>query len=193
MKTLTRGLLKIFFRIMFKVFYSLKIIGLENLKFNGPSILMPNHVSFLDALMLFPHLPKNVVFVINTEMGRKFRFILPVVNHVLIDPLNPYSLKKVFAEVKAGNPLVIFPEGRLTLTGNFMKVYSGIAMIAARTQSQIFPIIISGAERTIFTRISDKFKPKYFTPIRVDIFPAITLDTGSLQNFRKKKIGRAHV
>ncbi|MBP2662015.1 MAG: Acyl-(acyl-carrier-protein)--phospholipid O-acyltransferase, partial [Firmicutes bacterium] len=132
-----RYLLRILLRLLFKA----KVIGFKEMRFDGPTIVLPNHVSFLDAVFLYAYLPSTICYVINTDIAEKLRFYLQFINHIKIDPLNPYSLKKILAVLKAGKPLVIFPEGRITRTGSLMKIYSGIGFIAFRTNAAIYPVI----------------------------------------------------
>lgn len=94
MRTIVRGVLQFLFRT--------KVIGEGRFQFSGPSIVIPNHVSFLDAIFLYAYLPQEVCFVVNTAIAAKIPFILRWVNHIAVDPLNPYSLKKIVGVIKAG-------------------------------------------------------------------------------------------
>ena len=93
MKSLIRALLNFLFNIRF--------VGEQRLRFQGPSIVMPNHVSFLDAVLMYAYLPANACFVVNTAIAAKIGLVLRWVDHIVVDPLNPYSLKKIVAAVKA--------------------------------------------------------------------------------------------
>jgi acyl-[acyl-carrier-protein]-phospholipid O-acyltransferase/long-chain-fatty-acid--[acyl-carrier-protein] ligase len=70
--------------------------------------------------------------------------------------------------VQAGQHLVIFPEGRLTVTGSLMKVYDGAAMIADKSDAMIVPVRLEGLDRTLFTRLSH-------LNIRRKLFPKVTV------------------
>lgn len=179
--------MKLLIKFLVKTLFRTKIIGIENLTCEGASIIMPNHTSFLDAVLLYPFLPSNATFVINTEIAKKLSFIFRFVNHTTIDPLNPYSLKKTIAYVKEGNTVVIFPEGRITSTGNFMKIYNGVAMIAAKTNAKIYPIILSGSEYSKFSRIKDKVNSRMFPKIDILCEPAFKIEQELVENFRKNK------
>ena len=63
------------------------------------------------------------------------------------------STRGLIKEVRAGEQVVIFPEGRLTVTGALMKVYDGAAMIADKSDAMVVPVRLDGLERTPFTRL----------------------------------------
>ena len=62
----------------------------------------------------------------------------------------PLAARALTHAVADGEPIVIFPEGRITVTGGLMKVYEGAAMIADKAGAVIVPVRIDGAERSPF-------------------------------------------
>jgi acyl-[acyl-carrier-protein]-phospholipid O-acyltransferase/long-chain-fatty-acid--[acyl-carrier-protein] ligase len=159
------AMLKGLFRIVFKF----KLSGLEKLDFSQPTILMPNHVSLLDALLLAVYLPPEATFVVNTSIARRLSLPLKLRMHITVDPLNPYSVRSMVRTVQSGVPLVLFPEGRITTTGGLMKIYSGIAYIALKTGAQLIPIAINGAERSKLSYIGSKIRTVWFPAISIQI------------------------
>jgi acyl-[acyl-carrier-protein]-phospholipid O-acyltransferase/long-chain-fatty-acid--[acyl-carrier-protein] ligase len=154
---------------LFRILFQFKLSGLEKLDFRQPTILMPNHVSLLDALLLAVYLPEEATFVINTTIAERFKLPLMLRKHITVDPLNPYSVRTMIKTVQGGEPLVLFPEGRITTTGGLMKIYSGIAYIALKTGAQLIPIAINGAERSKLSYIGSKIKTVWFPAITIDI------------------------
>jgi acyl-[acyl-carrier-protein]-phospholipid O-acyltransferase/long-chain-fatty-acid--[acyl-carrier-protein] ligase len=75
---------------------------------------------------------------------------LKLVNAEPIDPTKPLGARNLVNAVKAGHQLVIFPEGRITVTDGLMKVYDGSAMIADKSDALVVPVRIDGAERSYF-------------------------------------------
>ncbi len=164
MKTAVKLLLKKIIAVLFRV----RTVNFEKLKMEGKVIITPNHPSFLDGVLLYLFLPKNAVYIINTDVARRFSFILRFVNHLTIDPLNPYAMKQIINLVNREIPVVLFPEGRITTTKGLMKIYEGVGFVALKTGAVIYPVIINGPEYSRFSRITDKVKSRWFP--QIDLF-----------------------
>lgn len=143
--------------IYFRVFHRLEVRGMEHLKAAGPgAVIAVNHVSFLDAPLILSLLDEKPVFAIDSGIAKKWwvKPFLSVARVFPMDPMKPMSTRALIAEVKDGHDLVIFPEGRITVTGSLMKVYDGAAMIADKADAQIVPVRIEGLERTFLSRLN---------------------------------------
>ena len=174
-------------QFLFKILFRFSLYRPENLPQSGPALVMPNHVSFLDGIFLYAFLPVNTCFVINREIAQKLGWTIRWVNHLLVDPLNPFSLKEVIHQVKAGNVAVIFPEGRISTTGNLMKVYNGVGLIALKTGAPIIPVILIGPERSIFSRVSNKIPSVWFPRVSLHAFSPRNLKLSDNLSFRLQK------
>jgi acyl-[acyl-carrier-protein]-phospholipid O-acyltransferase/long-chain-fatty-acid--[acyl-carrier-protein] ligase len=84
--------------------------------------------------------------------------------------------------VQEGNTLIIFPEGRITITGSLMKVYDGAGLIADKSDATIVPVHIEGLEQSPFSRLTraqvrrrlfPKVKVTVFEPVKLKIDPAL--------------------
>ena len=115
-------------------------------------------MSFLDAPLAVSVLPKRPVFAIDVGIrsaggsSRSCKFV----RTMALDPLRPFSVRDLINAVRDGNMLVIFPEGRITVTGSLMKVYDGAAMIADKSDAMVVPVRIEGPEVTIFSRLKTR-------------------------------------
>jgi acyl-[acyl-carrier-protein]-phospholipid O-acyltransferase / long-chain-fatty-acid--[acyl-carrier-protein] ligase len=157
--------------IIFRAFYRLEVKGLDNIAKAGPNaIIALNHVSFLDAPLAVSILPKRPVFAIDVAMSKHWWIqpFLKFVRTMALDPLKPFSVRDLINAVRSGNTLVIFPEGRITVTGSLMKVYDGAAMIADKSGAMVVPVRIDGPEATIFSRLKN-------SQVRRRLFPKITV------------------
>lgn len=174
---------------LIRILFRLKIDHRDRLVFDGPTVIMPNHVSFLDALLLYLMLPSSVWFVVNTEIASRplVALALRFCNHVKIDNRNPYSLRTIISVVREVNPVVLFPEGRISNTGGLMKMYTGAALIAWKTNAKVFPIILRGPEYSLLSRIKDKVKPRWLPKIRIFIGEPSVLVTETELGFRVQK------
>jgi len=187
--------LRDFVSIMFRVFFRLEIKGLEHLKNAGETpILAFNHVSFLDGILAFALCDSQYMrppaFAIHYNQARRWwvRPFLRLMNAYPMDPTRPLAARSLIRTVNKGSPLIIFPEGRITVTGSLMKIYDGAAMVADRTGSKIVPIKIDGLEQTPFSRLSTlQTKRKYFPKVRVTITPAVQLHLDNALKSRARR------
>ena len=165
---------------IFKLFFGVEIEGRENLPKEGEkAIIAPNHVSLLDAPLMYALLPLHSGFAIDTGMANSWwvKPFLKLAKAWPIDPTRPLGTRSLINHVKNGETLVIFPEGRLTVTGGLMKVYDGTAMIADKADAPIIPVRIDGLERSRFGYLN-KFQTKkaWFPKTRVTILPPVKLE-----------------
>lgn len=137
------------------------------------TLIIANHSSFLDGMLLALFLPTKPVFVVHTQIAAKplFQFFLKYVDYLAVDPSHPMAMKKVVQLLNEGRTVAIFPEGRITVTGSLMKVYSGAAFAATKTQATIIPVNISGARHSYFSRLKGLFKRRLFPKLHMTIFP----------------------
>jgi acyl-[acyl-carrier-protein]-phospholipid O-acyltransferase / long-chain-fatty-acid--[acyl-carrier-protein] ligase len=171
---LPRALIRSILQGFFHTFYRLEVNGLENYQKAGKrSIIVANHLSFLDAILLSVSIPEPLCFAINTHIARRWwiRPFLFLTDIVTIDPANPMSTRSLIDKIRRGQKVVIFPEGRLTQTGSLMKVYEGPAMIADKSAALLLPISISGAQYTPFSRLKGKIPIRWFPKITLTCMP----------------------
>lgn len=173
-KLLPDIVLKALFSRLLRLFYRVELKGWAHYKEAGDQvIIVVNHVSFLDAPLLAVFLPDRPTFAIHTFMAEKWwiKPFLRIVNVFPLDSKNPFSLKSLIKEVREGNPCVIFPEGRITVTGALMKVYEGPGVIADRANATVLPIRINGAQFTRFSRLKGKVRTRWFPKITLTMLP----------------------
>ena len=171
-------MLKILLRSLLSLFYRVEIKGLEHYHAAGKRVLIvANHTSFLDGLLLGTFLPDRVSFAINTQISRMWfsRMIKPLVNLFVMDPTNPLSLKSLIRYMQQDNKVVIFPEGRITVTGALMKIYNGPGLVADRSGATVLPVRIDGAQYTPFSRLRGRVRLRWFPKITLTILPARTI------------------
>ncbi|MEI8396027.1 MAG: acyl-[ACP]--phospholipid O-acyltransferase [Rhodospirillaceae bacterium] len=168
------AVLKGLFSWLLRLAYRVRVEGLEHLGKAGERVVVVvNHVSFLDAVLMATFLPGKPTFAINTFIAKEWwvRPFLSVIDAFPLDPTNPMSTKSLIRAVREGRTLVIFPEGRLTVTGALMKVYEGPGMIADRADAIVVPVRIDGAQYTPFSRLKDKVRRRWFPNIKVTVLP----------------------
>jgi acyl-[acyl-carrier-protein]-phospholipid O-acyltransferase/long-chain-fatty-acid--[acyl-carrier-protein] ligase len=174
-----------FLSILFRAFYRLEVRGLENIEKAGPNaIIALNHVSFLDAGLALSLTERDPTFAIDHTIAQRWwvKPFLWLTRALPLDPTKPMATRKLINAVKAGETLIIFPEGRLTVTGSLMKVYDGAGLIADKSGVPVVPVKIEGPEQTVFSRLSraqvrrrwwPKFTVTVLEPVRLDVDPAL--------------------
>lgn len=168
------AMLKSLFVLVLRLLYRVKVEGSENLAAAGPrAVIVINHVSYLDAVLMAAFLPGRPCFAIDTHQARKWwvKPFLKLVNAFPLDPTNPMSTKSLIRTVQDGNHCVIFPEGRITVTGSLMKIYEGPGMIADKAEAALVPVRIDGAQYTPFSYLKGKVPTIWFPSITITILP----------------------
>jgi acyl-[acyl-carrier-protein]-phospholipid O-acyltransferase/long-chain-fatty-acid--[acyl-carrier-protein] ligase len=190
-RTMPASWLNDFLSIVFRAFFRLEVKGLENIdKAGHNAIIALNHVSFLDPPLATAILPKRPVFAIDVAMSKHWWIqpFLKFVRTMAMDPLKPFSVRDLIHAVRDGNMLVIFPEGRITVTGSLMKIYDGAAMIADKSDAMVVPVRIDGAEATIFSRLkSSQVHRRLFPKITVTILEPVKLKLDPALKGRKRR------
>jgi acyl-[acyl-carrier-protein]-phospholipid O-acyltransferase/long-chain-fatty-acid--[acyl-carrier-protein] ligase len=168
-----------FLSILFRAIYRLEVRGLDNLAKAGPNpIIALNHVSFLDAALAISLLERDPVFAIDHGIAQRWwvKPFMRLTRAMPLDPTKPMATRTLINAVKAGETLVIFPEGRITVTGSLMKVYDGAGLIADKTGSQVVPVRIDGLEATPFSRLArTQVRRRWFPKVVVTILEPVKL------------------
>jgi 1-acyl-sn-glycerol-3-phosphate acyltransferase len=145
--------------------YRLTIQGRDNLPERGAALLVCNHVSFADALVISAACPRPIRFVMESAI-----FAAPVI-HVLARGMkavpiasrreDPEVYERAFQivaqELRSGQLVCIFPEGRLTTDGEVGEFRPGLMRILAETPVPVVPMALSGLYDSVFSRRPGRF------------------------------------
>lgn len=186
-----------FLSMLFRVFYRLEVEGLDHIATAPPgTVIAVNHVSFLDAGLILCLMEKKPVFAIDQTIARRWwvKPFLHLARAVPLDPTKPLATRTLVNALKAGERVVIFPEGRITVTGGLMKIYDGAAMIADKADAPIVPVRIDGLEATPFSRLSTtQVRRRFFPRVRVAALPPrrLAIDPALKGRARRRAAGAA--
>ena len=172
LKTITAWLLKAVYRP--------RLIGLDHFASleNGPTLVVANHTSFMDVPFLVAFLPGRLTFAIDPKWAEAWwlKPFLRTIKALPVNPAQPLAARGLIDSLEAGETVVIFPEGRITDTGNLMKIYEGPGLIALKSRARIVPVIFNGLKYRRFSR----FRPHLLWPARervsMTVHPPRTLD-----------------
>jgi acyl-[acyl-carrier-protein]-phospholipid O-acyltransferase/long-chain-fatty-acid--[acyl-carrier-protein] ligase len=186
------SVLQLVLQAVLKLLFRVEVKGMEHLKQAGDRVLIiANHVSFIDAILLFAFIPEKLSYAIWSQYINRWwiQIIKPGVNLLPVDPTNPMATKKLVELIRQGKKCVIFPEGRITVTGALMKVFDGPGMIADRSGAQILPVRIEGAQYSMFSRLRGKIKRKCFPKITLTVLPPRQVEVSpSLKGRARRKV-----
>jgi 1-acyl-sn-glycerol-3-phosphate acyltransferase len=127
--------------------------GFDRLPADGPAILCPNHISFLDSAFLMLSVPRNISFVGKAEYMQswKTKFLFPVMGMIPIDRSGgskaAVALEAAGAVLRRGELFGIFPEGTRSRDGRLHKGRTGAARLAVEVGAPIYPVGIVGTDR----------------------------------------------
>ena len=178
-----------------RVLYRVEVKGAEHLDQVGErTLVVANHTSFLDAVLLYTYLPLPATFAINTYVANSWvgRIAAQFVSLFPLDPTNPLSIRALIRRVEQGGCVVIFPEGRITVTGSLMKVYHGPGLVADRSRATVLPVRIDGAQYTPFSRLRGRVRLSWFPKITLNIQPSRCLSVSEEYRgrIRREQAGR---
>ena len=176
--------LRDFVYLFFRTVYRLEVKGAENITKGGVNpVFVCNHIGYGDGPLVMSLIDDAPVFAIDYQVAA-YRWVRPLLRFTRampINPANPLATRALINSVKAGNPLIIFPEGRRTVTGSLMKVYDGAAMVADKSDAAVIPVRIDGVEHGPFTHLRGQarrhFRPKvtvtFLEPVKLSVAPEL--------------------
>ncbi len=189
-RLLPEALIKSLLRGVFKLLYRVEVHGLEHYyRTQDRLLVVANHTSLLDAALIAAFLPDKLGFAINTYIAQKWwmRPFLLLVDVYPIDPANPMATKSIIELVRSGKKCIIFPEGRITVTGSLMKIYEGPGMIADKAHAKILPVRIDGAQYSPFSYLKGKLRIRWFPKITLTLLASRELAIPEHETGRKRR------
>jgi 1-acyl-sn-glycerol-3-phosphate acyltransferase len=129
--------------------FSLRFEGSRHVPKRGPALIMANHQSFLDPLVVGVAARRHLYYLARKTLFRNriFGAYLRSVNCVPVDQegVAKEGLKAILEELRAGHPVLIFPEGERTWKGDVQALKPGIQLLIKKADAPIVPVGIAGA------------------------------------------------
>ncbi|WP_010585157.1 acyl-[ACP]--phospholipid O-acyltransferase [Schlesneria paludicola] len=152
------------FWLAVKVSYRVRTLGIENIPRTGGALLTPNHISFVDGILLMITIPRPVRFIIYADFvyNPKLHWLAKIFDVIPIKADGGpktliQSLRTATDALKNGELVCIFPEGALTRTGHTHPFQAGMLRILKGTDAPIIPIFLHGLWGSIFSYRGGKF------------------------------------
>ena len=156
-------LLYLFGRALARCFYRVKAHGLDNLP-PGGSLLLPNHITWVDAIVLQLACPRPIRYIIDQEFYHKplLRPLLRMGGCIPIDIRHARSAIRAATEkLNAGEVVCLFPEGQLTRSGTLLRLRRGYELIAQHANAPVVPVWLDRLWGSIFSFQGGKFFTKF--------------------------------
>ena len=177
-------LLRFIIWMLIHTVYRLRAQELDQVPDDGPAVIVCNHVSFVDALVIMAACRRPIRFVMDHNIFRwpLLNFVFRTSKAIPIASAreNPVMMDRAFDEVgkalDAGDLVGIFPEGKITADGNINPFRPGIARILQRNPVPVVPMALRGLWGSFFSR---KDGPAMTRPFRRGMFSRIELVAGA--------------
>lgn len=164
-----------FSKIALSLIYRFRYKGSKNIP-DGPCIIVANHRSALDGLLVTYKLPhkinKNTFFFAKKKHWKtKLSMFLARKNNIILMDINKNvreSLQEMSAVIRKGKNVVIFPEGTRSKTNDMNKFKETFAILSKELNVPIVPVAITGSERAVYHNVKIPF-PRFMTRINVDV------------------------
>ncbi|WP_233848259.1 MFS transporter [Paraburkholderia sp. HD33-4] len=169
--------------LLVHTFYRIRLVHAERIPEQGAAVLVCNHVSFVDAIVIMAESPRPIRFVMDHQIFRS-PFVGWLFRHAKAIPIAPAHqdaalLARAYdlcAQALADGELVcIFPEGKLTRTGELNPFRHGVAEIVGRTPAPVIPMALRGLWGSVFSRAVDANWPR---PISKGVMSRLSLAVG---------------
>ncbi|MGF6790409.1 MFS transporter [Paraburkholderia sp. 35.1] len=169
--------------LLVHTFYRIRLVHAERIPEQGAAVLVCNHVSFVDAIVIMAESPRPIRFVMDHRIFRS-PFVGWLFRHAKAIPIasahqDAALLARAYdlcAQALADGELVcIFPEGKLTRTGELNPFRHGVAEIVRRTPAPVIPMALRGLWGSVFSRAVDATWPR---PISKGVMSRLSLAVG---------------
>ncbi len=138
-----------------RLLYGFRAYNIEALNTPGPVLLLPNHLSWWDWVFIGVCLKDDWRFATSSttaQLSWLHRKIMVNRRTFPVDMNSPYAVKHMAEYLQKGGRLVLFPEGRMSITGSLMKLFDGTGFLILKTHAKVITAYIRGGEKVAFSR-----------------------------------------
>jgi len=169
--------------LLVHTFYRIRLVHAERIPEEGAAVLVCNHVSYVDAVVIMAESPRPIRFVMDHRIFRT-PFAGWLFRHGKAIPIAPAHEDAAMLEraydacataLADGELVCIFPEGKLTRDGEINPFRQGVTRIVARTPVPVIPVALRGLWGSVFSRHADARWPR---PIKKGMMSRLTLAVG---------------
>ena len=176
--------------VILKTCFNLRVIGKAHINQDkSPLVVVSNHVSFLDTPILGSVLNEKLVYPIFPWWMNVF--YIKIANGLIADlfptsTTSPSNMLAIVKAIKDGRKCLIFPEGRLTNSGNLMKIYQGSTLLVENAKARVQAVVTDGGSQSYLARPDYRSYRRIFPQMTAACGPVHTLETGDLRGKVKR-------
>jgi acyl-[acyl-carrier-protein]-phospholipid O-acyltransferase/long-chain-fatty-acid--[acyl-carrier-protein] ligase len=167
--------MRTFLRLLLRLAYGFRAHNETVLNLRGPVLLLPNHVSWWDWLLIGVCLERDWRFVTSRTFAQKnwiLRRIMINRRTFPVDMNSPYAVKHMAEYLQKGGRLVLFPEGQFSRTGSLEKLFDGTGFLIFKTKAKVITAYLRGAAALPFG--SNPNRKKWFPRVSVHFSNALS-------------------
>jgi 1-acyl-sn-glycerol-3-phosphate acyltransferase len=143
-------ILQLLTRITGALMFDMKVWGVRNIPKTGGVLLLPNHQSFLDPVLIAIQLPRPISYMAKSELFEGNRFLAWVIRSLYAFPIKKQSadfgaIRQAIAKLHEGHILNMYPEGTRTKDGEIGPILPGVALVVRKAGVPIVPVYIDGS------------------------------------------------
>jgi acyl-[acyl-carrier-protein]-phospholipid O-acyltransferase/long-chain-fatty-acid--[acyl-carrier-protein] ligase len=191
---MSRGERALYFfgRPLVRCFYRATTLGLENLP-QGGFLLLPNHISWVDAIILQLACPRPIRYVIDHEYYHK-PILHPFLRAMGCIPINTRhshpAVRAAAEKIGAGEIVCVFPEGQLERTGVLLRLHRGYELIARHANALVVPVWLDQLWGSIFSfqggRFFSKFPKRIPYPVTIAFGKPLKAEAANIATVREE-------
>ena len=186
-----RFLLEDFFRALFhfllRIFYRIRVVGMDGFSRKGGVLLVSNHLSYADPVFIGAAFPRKIRYLAYSGLAQSsiMRFVFLLTDTVTVSTSRSLdSMKTCVRRLKEGLPLCVFAEGGISRTGSVFPFKRGVLLLAKRANVPICPVHIDGVWGSVFSMQRGRFffkKPLSF-PYHVTVRVGAEIKSNSVSS-----------
>jgi 1-acyl-sn-glycerol-3-phosphate acyltransferase len=155
------------------IMYRLRVVGREHLPLDGPALLVCNHVSFVDWLIIASVSPRPVCFVMHysyleiplTSWIFRDTKVIAIAGSLEDSEIPESAFERIDSELQKGQLVCLFPEGRITTDGGLGEFRPDVERILRETPVPLVPLMIDGLGGSLFSKGDGQAKKRLFRRI----------------------------
>lgn len=161
--------------VLVHTLYRVKVFNEKNVPHTGPALLVCNHVSYIDSLILAAVVPRFIRYLVHQRYYdiKMIGWVIRLANSIPIDTTDEAqvddALKGAREALEHGHVVCVFAEGRITRTGNLLPFKRGFERITQGLDVPIVPVHLDKLWDSIFSFRGGKFFWKFPRRIPVDV------------------------